>query len=194
MAKKKPFKKDAPKPPVATIPEILSEPPAETSPETAAPSPAVSRRDFLGRAGVAAAALCGATAALGLVRGAASNTADRARIPVEVGNLVDFRVNTITFIKDENLFIVRDETGIGALSAECTHLGCTVRRVEDGFACPCHGATFDSTGAVVSGPARRALPWHPLQIRADGQLAVALFESSTEYGPRPIALPPSEVL
>lgn len=205
MAKKKPFKKNAPKPsaattpetvpesPVATVLETVPEPPPATSPKIVLPTAAVSRRDFLGRAGTVAAALCGATAALGLIRGAASNTADRARIPVEVGNISDFKINTVTFIKDEDIFIIRNENGIGALSAKCTHLGCTVRRIQDGYTCPCHGAVFDTTGAVRSGPARRALPWHPIQTGAGGRLAVAVFEESPEAGPRPMALPTSEM-
>lgn len=53
-----------------------------------------------------------------------------------------------------------------AFSAICTHQGCTiglgstVNAVKGGaVACPCHGATFNaSTGAVVRGPARSALP------------------------------------
>ena len=42
----------------------------------------------------------------------------------------------------------------------CSHLGCLVRWDEskESFLCPCHGAIFDKTGAVVAGP-----PPEPLQ-------------------------------
>jgi menaquinol-cytochrome c reductase iron-sulfur subunit len=45
------------------------------------------------------------------------------------------------------------------LSSVCPHLGCAVRWIEkqDKFICPCHGGTFSSTGAYVSGPPRRAM-------------------------------------
>jgi len=42
-----------------------------------------------------------------------------------------------------------------ALSATCTHLGCVVKYSESDLSlkCPCHGAIFDISGKVVSGPA-----------------------------------------
>jgi Rieske Fe-S protein len=45
------------------------------------------------------------------------------------------------------------------LDATCTHLGCTVRwdGEQEHFACPCHDAHFDQTGAVLSGPPPRGL-------------------------------------
>lgn len=45
-------------------------------------------------------------------------------------------------------------------SRTCSHLGCLVRWDEskESFLCPCHGAIFDKTGAVVAGP-----PPEPLQ-------------------------------
>ncbi|MFN2518762.1 MAG: Rieske (2Fe-2S) protein [Jatrophihabitantaceae bacterium] len=57
---------------------------------------------------------------------------------------------------------------VHAFSAVCTHQGCTVDKVAGGsIDCPCHGSRFDaSTGAVVSGPASRALPSIPVVVRA----------------------------
>ncbi len=48
---------------------------------------------------------------------------------------------------------------VAAISLVCTHLGCTVNRVETGFQCPCHGSQYDSDGIVVGGPAPRTLHW-----------------------------------
>jgi Rieske Fe-S protein len=48
-----------------------------------------------------------------------------------------------------------------ALSAICPHSGCTVsfdaKDKEAPFKCPCHHATFDSRGRVLSGPSPRDL-------------------------------------
>lgn len=46
-----------------------------------------------------------------------------------------------------------------AISATCTHFGCTVawKSEQKRFVCPCHGSQFDDQGRVVHGPARRNL-------------------------------------
>ena len=63
-----------------------------------------------------------------------------------------------------------DATGIVALSAVCTHLGCTVAYADGsamtscgaipggGFWCSCHCSKFALDGAVLVGPATKALP------------------------------------
>jgi len=52
-----------------------------------------------------------------------------------------------------------------AFSASCTHQGCQVSFTGQGFFCRCHGSSFDLSGAVTGGPARRALP--KLQVCGD---------------------------
>lgn len=45
-----------------------------------------------------------------------------------------------------------------AMTAICTHEGCTVTRfASPNFVCECHGSEYNSTGGVVKGPASRAL-------------------------------------
>ncbi|MGZ3426127.1 MAG: QcrA and Rieske domain-containing protein, partial [Polyangia bacterium] len=51
------------------------------------------------------------------------------------------------------------DTTATALSAVCTHEGCTVE-IQSGTAplfCPCHGSEFAISGVVVRGPARTGL-------------------------------------
>ncbi len=49
-----------------------------------------------------------------------------------------------------------------ALNATCTHEGCTVSGFQSGtYVCPCHGSEFSTSGAVVQGPATRALSSYP---------------------------------
>jgi Rieske Fe-S protein len=55
----------------------------------------------------------------------------------------------------------RDQEGtLYAVSATCTHLGCTVEwnAPEDSWDCPCHGSRFSVNGDVLHGPAVRPLP------------------------------------
>jgi cytochrome b6-f complex iron-sulfur subunit len=93
-----------------------------------------------------------------------------------LGRLSDFKMRTLTWLKKENLFVMRDERGIGAFSCRCTHLGCVVQRVEAGFVCPCHGARFDGQGRVLAGPARRSLPWYRVFGDSDGRFWVNVAE------------------
>ena len=79
-----------------------------------------------------------------------------------------------TFLNDEKLFIVRDKLGLRAMSAVCTHLGCTVGTKRDGYHCPCHGSRFGPDGANLEGPAPRPLVWYALSLSGSGALVVDL--------------------
>ncbi len=56
--------------------------------------------------------------------------------------------------------VYREADGtLHAVSLRCTHLGCLLRfnAAERSWDCPCHGSRFDVDGAVLEGPAVRAL-------------------------------------
>jgi thiosulfate dehydrogenase [quinone] large subunit len=56
-----------------------------------------------------------------------------------------------------------------AYSAVCTHQGCPVQWDGNGFQCPCHGATYDSSGGATGGPATG--PLAPIAVTVlDGQV------------------------
>jgi len=59
-----------------------------------------------------------------------------------------------------------------AMSAVCTHLGCTVGKLEWGYQCPCHGSRFDTGGRVLRGPAQKPLPWFKIFQGPDGYVVV----------------------
>lgn len=56
------------------------------------------------------------------------------------------------------IYVVRTASGFSTVSAVCTHAGCTIAwNGSDLFECPCHGSRFAGDGAVMRGPASRAL-------------------------------------
>lgn len=79
-----------------------------------------------------------------------------------------------TFLADRRLFVFNSPDGFYAISAICTHLGCTVRLGGPGFMCPCHGSQYDKNGRVVHGPAPRSLAWFAMSLTPRGQLLIDL--------------------
>jgi cytochrome b6-f complex iron-sulfur subunit len=88
-----------------------------------------------------------------------------------------------TFLPDLRLFLFRQGNRFRAVSAVCTHLGCTVNLAGQGFHCPCHGSVFSQNGVVVSGPAPSPLPWFEVTLSRDGRLVIdtALVVKADKY-------------
>jgi cytochrome b6-f complex iron-sulfur subunit len=93
-----------------------------------------------------------------------------------------YPVNSVTFIADQQVYIVRSQQGLWALSAVCTHLGCITQWKPDAnmIACPCHGSKFQRNGTKIEGPAPRPLPHFSLTLTADGELLVDKAETVPE--------------
>ncbi|MGC0251682.1 ubiquinol-cytochrome c reductase iron-sulfur subunit [Pseudactinotalea sp. Z1748] len=65
------------------------------------------------------------------------------------------------------------EADVVALSAVCTHQGCTVDVENEEGRCPCHGSRFDlRTGEVTAGPAKEPLARIAVEV-IDGQIVTA---------------------
>ncbi len=77
-------------------------------------------------------------------------------------------------IFDDQKVVLRrqSETEVAAISLVCTHLGCTINRVETGFLCPCHGSQYDSDGLVVGGPAPKTLHWLAIKKVPGNQIEI----------------------
>lgn len=77
-------------------------------------------------------------------------------------------------ITNSRAWVKRDNQGIMALVATCTHLGCEVNYHADikEWLCPCHGSRYDAEGKPISGPAQKALPRVAVERRADGSLII----------------------
>ena len=149
------------------------------------------RRDFLVKMGIAAG--CAGIAAQGAasLRSLLPNVSYDAPTTVKLGPPGDFP-DGLKYLPDERLFVFREGNTYHAISATCTHLGCTVRaealprpetvsvegkpmRLTHRFLCPCHGSKYKGDGTNVAGPAPRPLAWYHLEISPDdGQLVVDL--------------------
>jgi cytochrome b6-f complex iron-sulfur subunit len=88
----------------------------------------------------------------------------------------DYAVGEVNekYKQDQRVWIVREDEGVYAIFAKCTHLGCTPRwlAVEDKFKCPCHGSGFYKSGMNFEGPAPRPLDRFKISVGEDGQLVV----------------------
>jgi menaquinol-cytochrome c reductase iron-sulfur subunit len=149
------------------------------------------RREFLVKLGIGAGGVGLATQAAASLRSLLPNVSYDAPTTVKLGPPLDFP-DGMKFLPEQRLFVFREGKVFHAVSAVCTHLGCTVRaealsapetvavggaatRVTHRFACPCHGSRYAGDGRVVSGPAPRPLAWFHLSVSAeDGQLVVDL--------------------
>jgi nucleotide-binding universal stress UspA family protein/nitrite reductase/ring-hydroxylating ferredoxin subunit len=66
----------------------------------------------------------------------------------------------IVSVDGRKVAVYRNDDGVLiALSAKCTHMGCTVgwNASEKTWDCPCHGSRYHATGEVLNGPAAKAL-------------------------------------
>ncbi len=87
--------------------------------------------------------------------------------PVRAGLPTDFAPDTLTFVPEAAAWLGRDAAGFYALSAVCTHLGCTVRQAGAQFECPCHGSRFNAQGNVLNGPAAAPLSFWAVRLEAN---------------------------
>jgi nitrite reductase/ring-hydroxylating ferredoxin subunit len=108
------------------------------------------------------------------LRGLAPNLLDEPSQRYRVGRPEDYIDGSVTFVEEIRVFVLRSGNAFRALSAVCTHLGCTVNRAPngEGFQCPCHGSRFGGDGNVIEGPAPRPLAWYDMQQARDGRLLI----------------------
>lgn len=77
-------------------------------------------------------------------------------------------------VPNSRVWLKRDNLGVMAVLATCTHLGCEVQYQSEKaqWVCPCHGSIYDSEGLPISGPAPKALSRVAVELKQDGSLIV----------------------
>jgi len=142
--------------------------------------PCKTRRDFLKITTLAAVAGAIAAHLWIAVRYLTGSSGMENRRAWKVGSPDKFS-NGITFVADPRIFILRDGNRFRALSARCTHLGCTLKKVQTDlktvsgknsgveFHCPCHGSKFNVSGARIAGPAQKPMQYIQITLSSDGK-------------------------
>jgi cytochrome b6-f complex iron-sulfur subunit len=84
----------------------------------------------------------------------------------------EYAGGSVTGVPEARAYILRDAQGLYAISAICTHLGCTVNKTGDHFECPCHGSKYNGAGYVLKGPATAPLDRVELSLSDDGKVVI----------------------
>lgn len=138
--------------------------------------PCNSRREFLKRSGLLLGAL---TLGAGIARadddGESDDDEDRGgtiqaarKGIIDLGASSSFKVGKVAdHTKDAGAVISSTASGLIALAPICTHQGCTTNwnAGTQSLNCPCHGAQFSTTGAVLRGPTSIPLARYAMQIK-----------------------------
>ena len=141
------------------------------------------RRNFLKTLGISAVLIALAGQIYAMLRSLFPNVLYEPPQKFKVGALDKF-TDGGTFLEQDRLFVFRQQNTFHAISASCTHLGCTVkmvklnqpkkvsvggREIEEQveFHCPCHGSKYYGDGTNYDGPAPRPLDYFKLEVSPD---------------------------
>lgn len=134
----------------------------------------VSRRDFLAKSALAAAA------SLVALEGCGDGQIGPSAVALGSGttiNLAEFpglaTVGTVVGVTAERALVRTSATTFLGLSRVCTHQGCLTDIRNNRFECPCHGSVFSNDGSVVRGPDIASPPITPLEKLATTYNAAA---------------------
>ena len=116
-------------------------------------------------------------AAVGLTIGCSDDEgASEATGPVAAGNVSAVAVGSVAAVGGKPVILGRDDKGLYALSAICTHEQCDISSsgtiAASGINCSCHGSKFSATGDVKQGPATSPLKHFKVDLGADGSITI----------------------
>ncbi len=139
----------------------------------------VDRRDFLNEISFGALAVAGLGSAVVSYQYMSPNVLFEPPTKFRAGSPDLYPVDSVTYLQDQLVYIMRSSAGFWAVSAVCTHLGCiTAWHPETNLIqCPCHGSKFTRDGVKVAGPAPRPLPHFSVTLSPDGELVVDKLET-----------------
>ena len=104
-----------------------------------------------------------------------NGTASSGAVTVSVDGSPLANVGSAALVSSSSGSFLVARTGqdsFAAVTAVCTHEGCTVTGYQNStYTCPCHGSQFSTSGAVTRGPASRALQTYQTTF-ANGVLTI----------------------
>src|SRR5712692_2648171 len=108
----------------------------------------ITRRDFLNEIALGALGIAGFGSIAVTYQYFSPNVLFEPATTFRAGNPDLYPVHSVTFLQDQQVYIVRMPEGFYAVSAVCTHLGCVTQWKADAemIACPCHGSKFKADG------------------------------------------------
>jgi cytochrome b6-f complex iron-sulfur subunit len=138
-----------------------------------------SRRDFLYMTAATATAVCTGCALLGSRRPDVEAVETQGEVRLDKAQssaLLRSESSLLVGLKgtDRKILVVSDRNGqLHAVSAICTHMGCTVvfKEKVGHIVCPCHGSEFALDGANLKGPAKRPLESYRVR-NDDGRIVI----------------------
>src|SRR5260370_23107775 len=134
----------------------------------------IRRRDFLNEIAMGALGIAGLGSVAVTYQFFSPNVLFEPSTTFRAGNPDLYPMHSVTFLQDQQVYIVRMPEGFYAVSAVCTHLGCITqwKPEADMIACPCHGSKVKPEGTKTQRPAPRPLPHFSISLTADGELLV----------------------
>lgn len=143
-------------------------------PRTVEAGNGIARRDFLNEVTLGALGIAGLGSVAVTYQFFSPNVLFEPSTTFRAGNPDLYPVHSVTYLQDQQVYVVRMPEGFYAVSAVCTHLGCITqwKPEADMIACPCHGSKFKADGTKIEGPAPQPLPHFSVALTADGELLI----------------------
>lgn len=78
------------------------------------------------------------------------------------------KTSPVSFYEDYIVFVRNGSPKV--FSSHCTHLGCSIKKMEDGkLVCPCHGSEYNTDGIPVKGPSYTPLKQVEFELSENGK-------------------------
>ena len=134
----------------------------------------IDRRDFFNEVTTVALGVATLGAIVETIRFLSPDVLFEPPTSFRIGAPGDYPPNSVTYMSEQQIYILRTASGIFAQSAICPHLGCITQWNQEprSISCPCHGSRFSEDGKVLQGPSPRPLPHYEVRLMPDGGLLV----------------------